>query len=109
VWDVVTERDRLVRVPKEGTVLRFEIPLEVEGKVEGAGEKEEVTEKREAKQDGEKEEGTEGREAAEKGIGEEEKEEKKKSLVFELHGDQFIFRAADRASKKFKPHFLPEL
>ncbi|PQE03756.1 hypothetical protein CJF30_00006438 [Rutstroemia sp. NJR-2017a BBW] len=30
-----------------------------------------------------------------------------KELVFELHGDQFRYRAADRANKKFKPHFLP--
>jgi ribonuclease P protein subunit POP4 len=29
--------------------------------------------------------------------------------VFELHGNQFIHRAADRANKKFKSHFLPDL
>jgi ribonuclease P protein subunit POP4 len=32
-----------------------------------------------------------------------------KDLVFELHGDQFIYRAADRANRKFKGHFLPDL
>jgi ribonuclease P protein subunit POP4 len=32
-----------------------------------------------------------------------------KMLVFELHGDQFQLRATDRANKKFKPHFLPDL
>lgn len=32
-----------------------------------------------------------------------------KSLVFELHGEQFQHRAVDRANKKFKPHFLPDL
>ena len=32
-----------------------------------------------------------------------------KDLVFELHGDQFIYRAADRANRKFKAHFLPDL
>lgn len=32
-----------------------------------------------------------------------------KDLVFELHGNQFIHRAADRANKKFKSHFLPDL
>ena len=32
-----------------------------------------------------------------------------KSLVFELHGDQFQHRAVDRANKKFKQHFLPDL
>ncbi|KAH8809040.1 Rof/RNase P-like protein [Xylogone sp. PMI_703] len=30
-------------------------------------------------------------------------------LVFELHGDQFIHRAADRANKKFKSHFLSDV
>lgn len=35
--------------------------------------------------------------------------EKKKNLVFELHGDQFQHRAVDRANKKFKPHHLPDL
>ncbi|TGO38705.1 hypothetical protein BHYA_0069g00250 [Botrytis hyacinthi] len=30
-------------------------------------------------------------------------------LVFELHGEQFMHRAADRANKKFKPHFLPHV
>lgn len=33
----------------------------------------------------------------------------KKTLVFELHGDQFQHRAVDRANKKFKQHFLPDL
>ncbi|KAI9745644.1 MAG: hypothetical protein M1818_001178 [Claussenomyces sp. TS43310] len=30
-------------------------------------------------------------------------------LAFELHGEQFQHRAVDRANKKFKPHFLPDL
>ncbi|TVY52479.1 Ribonuclease P protein subunit p29 [Lachnellula cervina] len=37
------------------------------------------------------------------------KEEAKKDLIFELHGNQFMYRAADRANKKFKSHFLPDL
>jgi ribonuclease P protein subunit POP4 len=35
--------------------------------------------------------------------------EKGKDLVFELHGNQFIYRAADRANRKFKAHFFPDL
>lgn len=35
--------------------------------------------------------------------------EEGKDLVFELHGNQFIYRAADRANRKFKAHFLPDL
>jgi ribonuclease P protein subunit POP4 len=35
--------------------------------------------------------------------------EMRKSLGFEIHGDQFQHRAVDRANKKFKQHFLPDL
>jgi ribonuclease P protein subunit POP4 len=46
----------------------------------------------------------------EKGSEEEEEEkEQLKDFVFELHGDQFIFRAADRANRKFKPKFNADL
>lgn len=33
----------------------------------------------------------------------------KKNLVFEIHGDQFQLRSVDRANKKFKQHFLPDI
>lgn len=32
-----------------------------------------------------------------------------RNMVFEVHGDQFQYRAVDRANKKFKQHFLPDL
>lgn len=32
-----------------------------------------------------------------------------KPLVFEIHGGQFESRAPDRANKKFRPHFDPDL
>lgn len=32
-----------------------------------------------------------------------------RELRFELHGSQFIYRAADRANRKFKSHFLKNL
>ncbi|OTB10023.1 hypothetical protein K445DRAFT_71118 [Daldinia sp. EC12] len=35
--------------------------------------------------------------------------EDQKPFVFEIHGDQFQYRSADRANKKFKPHFLEKL
>ena len=41
--------------------------------------------------------------------GEGTEEQTKKDLVFELHGDQFEYRAADRANRKFKTHFLPDV
>lgn len=32
-----------------------------------------------------------------------------KNLIFEIHGDQFQLRSVDRANKKFKQHFLPDI
>lgn len=79
VFEVVTREDKVKVVPKEGTVFRFVVPRKME---------------------------------TEEQVGDEEKEEEKgkeKTLIFELHGDQFQYRAADRANKKFKAHFLPDL
>lgn len=36
-------------------------------------------------------------------------EQRKKPLVFEIHGSQFESRAADRANKRFKTHIDPDL
>ncbi|KAK8161092.1 hypothetical protein IWX90DRAFT_389159 [Phyllosticta citrichinensis] len=38
-----------------------------------------------------------------------ERDNAEKPLVFELHGSQFENRAPDRANKKFKQHFSPDL
>jgi len=48
---------------------------------------------------------------ADEGAREEEGDARKetKSLKFEIHGDQFIYRAADRANRKFKTHFNRDL
>jgi ribonuclease P protein subunit POP4 len=35
--------------------------------------------------------------------------EKQKPLVFEINGEQFQTRAADRANKKFRMHYQPDL
>lgn len=80
VFQVITRRNELKIVPKEHTVFRFEVPPP--GSLEAAVDS-----------GTSKEEGVSG----------------KKNLVFELHGDQFQHRAVDRANKKFKTHFLPDL
>jgi ribonuclease P protein subunit POP4 len=79
-------------IPKKDTVFRFEVPLpedddSVEENVEGEGEGE---------NDGHNtmSEAKKQNETTEK--------PKKKPLTFELHGNQFQVRAADRANKKFK-------
>ncbi|ROV93154.1 hypothetical protein VMCG_08734 [Cytospora schulzeri] len=75
VFEVITPKNIVKVVPKEGTLFRVEIPPAEES------------------------ENTDGKEQGEKAP-------PRKSLVFEIHGDQFAVRAADRANKKFKTHFL---
>jgi ribonuclease P protein subunit POP4 len=36
-------------------------------------------------------------------------DEEKKSLVFEIFGEQFQTRAPDRANKKFRIHYQPDI
>ncbi|OTA63242.1 ribonuclease P protein subunit p29 [Hypoxylon sp. EC38] len=35
--------------------------------------------------------------------------QERKPFTFEIHGDQFQYRSADRSNKKFKPHYLKNL
>lgn len=81
VFEVVTRRDGVKVVPKEGTVFRFEVPVSVSGAGAGLG--------------------------GEGGEGEEIPQAEK--MVFEIHGEQFQFRSADRASRKFRSHFSKKL
>ena len=78
VFEVVTEKDVVKTVPKEGTIFRVEVPA-ADGNDDDAGE--------------------EGK-GGDAGTG---------KFVFELHGEQFRYRPADRATKKFKTHFLKKL
>lgn len=86
-FEIIQKTDRLVVVPKEHTVFRFEVPPPS------------------SKEDGETQQADLGADAAAKV----EEIRAAKNLVFELHGSQFLHRAADRANKKFKPHHLPDL
>lgn len=85
-FEVVTKKDEVKVLPKEGTIFKFTIPIP-ERKKEGESEDEKKTDQEGEKQD----------------------EGKQKDLVFELHGNQFMYRAVDRANRKFKSHFLPDL
>lgn len=78
VFEIVTRRNRIKTIPKEGTVFRVIVPVEKKA-----------------------EKGAEGAGTVAEGATED--------FVFEIHGDQFLHRAADRASKKFKAHFLKTL
>ncbi|KAK0120881.1 hypothetical protein ONS96_011081 [Cadophora gregata f. sp. sojae] len=90
VFEVVTKGDGVKILPKEHTVFSFTVPRP---KKEGVERVDEAMDK--DKMD----------------VGEMTEKTKTiaKNVVFELHGDQFEYRAADRATRKFKPHYLPDL
>ncbi|KAI1332404.1 RNase P/MRP, p29 subunit [Xylariaceae sp. FL0255] len=95
-FTVVTKRDEVKLLPKEGTVFRVLVPPPSAGK--------ESAEDSKAKQEGHTDQQMKD--------GEEEKGEEEKQrdpFIFEIHGDQFQFRSADRANKKFRTHFLEKL
>jgi ribonuclease P protein subunit POP4 len=81
VFEIVTRRNEVKVVPKEGTMFRVEIPplplaaVEQQPKADGG----------------------------------EDSVEKARPFAFEILGDQFLHRSADRANKKFKMHFLGKL
>ncbi|KAI9052899.1 hypothetical protein LZ554_003171 [Drepanopeziza brunnea f. sp. 'monogermtubi'] len=85
IFEVVTKRDEVKMLPKEHTIFRFSVPRPTRNK--------DVDEKPGA--------GTEEQAGGE--------EDADRDLVFELHGEEFQFRAAVRASKKFKLHFRKDL
>lgn len=76
-FEIITPKNRLKLVPKEGTVFRFEVPIPVLKGPTTAGEGQ--------------------------------AEERISNMVFEIHGEQFQFRSADRASRKFRSHFSKKL
>lgn len=78
VFEIITRRNKMKTIPKEGTV--FQVVVPIKKKVDSAAEG-----------------------------GEAKTESAMEDFVFEIHGDQFLYRAADRASKKFKSHFLKGL
>lgn len=81
VFEIVTKKDEVKVLPKEGTIFKVVVPLVV-------GEKANPS-----TNDARKEKTTdEGQE-----------------MVLEIHGDQFMYRAADRANRKFKSHYLKNL
>lgn len=81
---LVTEKNEVKTVPKEGTVFRFEVPVDLERNGQD-GEEKDV-------------------EMPDSGPADVAVMEKRKPLVFELHGEQFKVRAPDRTNKKFRWH-----
>ncbi|KUI54554.1 Ribonuclease P protein subunit p29 [Cytospora mali] len=77
VFEVITPKNTVKIVPKEGTLFRVEVPPPEDPEDPASKETDEKA--------------------------------PRKNLVFEIHGDQFSVRAADRANKKFKTHFLKNI
>ncbi|KAF1937702.1 ribonuclease-like protein P complex subunit Pop4 [Clathrospora elynae] len=67
-FEIITKKNIVKAIPKEHTILRFEIPLPTK----------------------------EGQEAP-------------KALVFEINGEHFQTRAPDRANRKFRMHYQPDI
>lgn len=86
VFEIITRKNKLKTVPKEGTVFRVEIPVDDTAK---------------------RTEDEAGNDGSNENVAVHDVKEKK--FVFEIHGNQFTYRSADRANKKFKGHFLKEL
>lgn len=77
VFEVITPKNKIKIVPKEGTRFRVEVPPpDAPMASDAAGGEQEAP---------------------------------AKNLAFEILGDQFTVRAADRANKKFKPHFFKNI
>ncbi|OIW32733.1 RNase P/MRP, p29 subunit [Coniochaeta ligniaria NRRL 30616] len=89
VFEIITKKNHIKTVPKEGTIFRVEVPAK------------DIEEKDAAGQDVQKDaqQGLQGAQG-DAGTG---------KFVFELHGEQFRYRPADRATKKFKTHFLKNI
>ncbi|KAL0471802.1 Rof/RNase P-like protein [Neurospora intermedia] len=81
-FEVVTRRNQRKLVPKEGTVFRIEVPL---GGVPTATVEEGQSDENKQQQ--------------------QQTEAEQPKMIFEVHGEQFQFRSADRANKKFRSHF----
>ncbi|KAK4191918.1 putative rRNA and tRNA processing protein [Podospora australis] len=77
-FEIITPKNQIKLVPKEGTVFRFEVPVEKPKK--------------------------EGEESAKDASA-----ETSSKMLFEIHGEQFQFRSADRATRKFRAHFSKKL
>lgn len=80
VFEIITRRNEVKIVPKEGTMFRVEVPVD---KVAGDN--------------------------AEAGAAAATETETKDRFKFEIHGDQILLRGADRANKRYKVHFFEHL
>lgn len=86
-FEIITPKNTLKLVPKEGTVFRFHVPVHQQPAAVKPADQE----------------SDEAKDGAEKTY------DLPPNMVFEIHGEQFRFRSTDRASRKFRAHFSKRL
>ncbi|KAK7955803.1 uncharacterized protein PG986_005025 [Apiospora aurea] len=79
-FEIITRKNELKLIPKEGTMFRLYIPAPVQGATDTATTT-----------------------SADKN------DESNNGFSFEILGDQFQYRSADRANRKFKAHYLEKI
>ncbi|OAA68297.1 ribonuclease p complex subunit [Niveomyces insectorum RCEF 264] len=106
VFEIVTPDNKVKMVPKEGTFFRIAIPVDDDDEDDddggggGGGNNDEVRDINGDKTTPGARGGRSTKNAADHNA---------KHLVMEILGSQFMHRAADRTSRKFKQHFYKEL
>jgi len=103
-FKVVTRKDKLKVLPKQGSVFAFAVPLY---SMESESPSRSASASAPAATGSGTNSGTKGRDAADADAGGDDTPETRTVLdgphiEFELYGNQFCFRAADRAGRKFK-------
>ncbi|KAI4868002.1 ribonuclease P protein subunit p29 [Hypoxylon rubiginosum] len=79
VFEIITKRNQIKTVPKEGTMFRVNVPVPAPAP------------------------------AQQEHAATEAQDKERNLFTFEIHGDQFQYRSADRATKKFKAHYLKNI
>lgn len=110
--EIVTRKNAVKLVPKEGTIFRVEVEVPVKPE-EDRGKRTGKPDEMDEVMGGMEEEMAEAkRTTTTTTTGAEEKNHDPppvNSMVFEIHGDQFRFRSTDRATRKFRAHFSKRL
>jgi len=99
-FELITKKNQVKLIPKEGSVFRVEVPVE-----EMASEGRTCKDENQAAPG----EGIEIRTQKPDTLASAQASTEPKKFIFDIHGNQFLYRAADRSSRKWKTHFSKKL
>jgi ribonuclease P protein subunit POP4 len=110
-FELIGPRDRVKVVPKEGTIFRVRVPLDDAGDATAVGTSKEGVHAAASKPDTTTGPGTAATASTHMTAPDATfaATTTNRDFVFEIHGEQFKLRSADRANRKFKQHFLKYL